>query len=108
MATVGTAARLREVGLEAEAVFKVNEGRPNIADKIRLGEIALVINTPLGRASHYDERAIRRAALQFNVPCVTTMTGAWAVVEAITSRKETDAFQVYSLQELHEVAQAAG
>src|SRR5829696_7383979 len=63
MATVGTAARLREVGLEAETVFKVNEGRPNIADKIRLGEIALVINTPLGRASHYDERAIRRAAL---------------------------------------------
>jgi carbamoyl-phosphate synthase large subunit len=107
-ATVGTAARLREVGLEAESVFKVNEGRPNIADKIRLGEIALVINTPLGRASHYDERAIRRAALQFNVPCVTTMTGAQAVVEAIASRKETDAFQVYSLQELHEVAQAAG
>src|SRR5215212_6921598 len=108
MATVGTVARLREVGLEAETVFKVNEGRPNIADKIRLGEIALVINTPLGRASHYDERAIRRAALQFNVPCVPTMTGAQAIVEAIASRKETDAFQVYSLQELHEVAQAAG
>jgi carbamoyl-phosphate synthase large subunit len=108
MATVGTAARLREVGLEAETVFKVNEGRPNIADKIRLGEIALVINTPLGRASHYDERAIRRAALQFNVPCVTTMTGAQAVVEAIASRKDSEAFQVYSLQELHEVAQAAG
>jgi carbamoyl-phosphate synthase large subunit len=107
-ATVGTAARLREVGLEAEAVFKVNEGRPNIADKIRLGEIALVINTPLGRASHYDEQAIRRAALQFNVPCVTTMTGAQAVVEAITSRRDSAAFQVYSLQELHEVAQAAG
>src|SRR5438067_333743 len=71
-ATVGTAARLREVGLEVETVFKVNEGRPNIADKIRLGEIALVINTPLGRASHYDEQAIRRAALQFNVPCVTS------------------------------------
>jgi carbamoyl-phosphate synthase large subunit len=108
MATVGTAARLREVGLEAATVFKVNEGRPNIADKIRLGEIALVINTPLGRASHFDERAIRRASLQFNVPCVTTMTGAQAVVEAIASRKDSDAFQVYSLQELHEVAQTAG
>ena len=69
---------------------------------------ARFINTPLGRASHFDEQAIRRAALQFNVPCVTTMTGAQAVVEAITSRKETAVFQVYSLQELHEVAQAAG
>jgi carbamoyl-phosphate synthase large subunit len=107
-ATVGTAARLREVGLEVETVFKVNEGRPNIADKIRLGEIALVINTPLGRASHYDERAIRRAALQFNVPCVTTMTGAQAIVEAIAARKETGAFQVYSLQELHAQALTAG
>ncbi len=108
VATVGTAARLREVGLEAETVFKVNEGRPNIADKIRLGDIALVINTPLGRASHYDERAIRRAALQFNVPCVTTMTGAQAIVEAIASRKEADAFTVYSLQELHAQALTAG
>jgi carbamoyl-phosphate synthase large subunit len=108
MATVGTAARLREVGLEAETVFKVNEGRPNIADKIRSGEVALVINTPLGRASHYDEQAIRRAALQFNVPCVTTMTGAQAIVEAIAARKETDAFQVYSLQELHAQALTAG
>jgi carbamoyl-phosphate synthase large subunit len=108
MATVGTAARLREVGLEAETVFKVNEGRPNIADKIRSGDVALVINTPLGRASHYDERAIRRAALQFNVPCVTTMTGAQAIVEAIASRKETDTFQVYSLQELHAQALTAG
>ena len=105
---MGTAARLPEVGLEAEAVFKVNEGRPNIADKIRLGEIALVINTPLGRVSHYDEQAIRRAALQFNVPCVTTVTGAQAIVEAIAARKETDVFQVYSLQELHAQALTAG
>ncbi|HZT60055.1 MAG TPA: carbamoyl-phosphate synthase large subunit [Pyrinomonadaceae bacterium] len=99
-ATVGTAARLREVGLEVESVFKVNEGRPNIADKIRLGDIALVINTPLGRASHFDEQAIRRAALQFNVPCVTTMTGAQAIVEAIAAHAQTDV-SVVSLQELH-------
>src|SRR5438270_2121744 len=105
-ATVGTAARLREVGLEVESVFKVNEGRPNIADKIRLGEIALVINTPLGRASHFDETALRRAALQFNVPCVTTMTGAQAIVEAISARTQTEV-SVISLQELHEVPPAA-
>jgi carbamoyl-phosphate synthase large subunit len=99
-ATLVTAARLREVGLEVETVFKVNEGRPNIADKIRQGEIALVINTPLGRVSHYDEQAIRRAALQFNVPCVTTMTGAQAVVEAIAARR-TASVSVITLQELH-------
>ena len=100
MATVGTAARLREVGLEVETVFKVNEGRPNIVDYIKRGAIALIINTPLGRASHYDEQAIRRAALQYNVPCVTTMTGAQALVEAIASRGREDA-SIISLQELH-------
>ena len=67
VATYGTANRLREVSLECESVFKVNEGRPNIADLIRQNEISLIINTPLGRVSHYDEQAIRKAALQFNV-----------------------------------------
>ena len=75
-----------KLGLKVENVFKVNEGRPNIVDHIKRGEIALVINTPLGRASHFDEQAIRRAALQYNVPCVTTMTGAQAIVEAISAR----------------------
>ena len=63
VATIGTAKRLREVGLECDDIFKVNEGRPNIADLIRQGEIALIINTPLGKASHFDEKAIRKAAL---------------------------------------------
>ncbi len=101
VATYGTATRLREVGLECETVFKVNEGRPNIADIIRQGEIALIINTPLGKASFYDEKAIRKAALQFNVPCVTTMTGAEAIVEAITARTREASITVRSLQEIH-------
>ncbi|MFN2578464.1 MAG: carbamoyl-phosphate synthase large subunit [Pyrinomonadaceae bacterium] len=100
-ATVGTANRLREVGLECGTVFKVNEGRPNVADHIKQGEIALVINTPLGRSSHYDEQAIRRAALQYNVPCVTTMTGAQALVEALGSRIDRKEISVQALQELH-------
>jgi carbamoyl-phosphate synthase large subunit len=90
--------------LKVESVFKVNEGRPNIVDHIKRGEIALVINTPLGRASHFDEQAIRRAALQYNVPCVTTMTGAQAIVEAIGSRGTGGPFKVRSLQELHAVS----
>ena len=101
IATLGTAARLREVGLTVENVFKVNEGRPNIVDLIKSGEISLVINTPLGRVSHYDEQAIRRAALQFNVPCVTTMTGAQALVEAIGDLSGRTAPNVHSIQELH-------
>jgi carbamoyl-phosphate synthase large subunit len=101
VATLGTAARLREVGLTVENVFKVNEGRPNIADLIKSGDISLVINTPLGRVSHYDEQAIRRAALQFNVPCVTTMTGAQALVEAIGDLSARTAPNVHSIQELH-------
>jgi carbamoyl-phosphate synthase large subunit len=103
VATLGTAERLREVGLKVESVFKVNEGRPNIVDLIKRGEIALAINTPLGRASHFDEQAIRRAALQYNVPCVTTMTGAQAIVEAIGARATDSAIKVRSLQELHAV-----
>jgi carbamoyl-phosphate synthase large subunit len=107
MATFGTAARLREVGLDVVTVFKVNEGRPNVADHIKQGEVALVINTPLGRASHYDEQAIRRAALQYNVPCVTTMTGAQALVEALTSRASVKEIAVYALQDLHAVGASA-
>jgi carbamoyl-phosphate synthase large subunit len=105
-ATVGTAARLSEVGLDVKSVFKVNEGRPNIVDHIKQGEIALVINTPLGRASHFDEQAIRRAALQHNVPCVTTMTGAQALVEAISACGDGATIKPVSLQELHAAAAA--
>jgi len=107
MATLGTAERLREVGLEVATVFKVNEGRPNVVDHVKQGEIALVINTPLGRASHYDEQAIRRAALQYNVPCVTTMTGAQALVEALASRTMGKEIAVYALQDLHAVSASA-
>jgi carbamoyl-phosphate synthase large subunit len=98
---------LSEVGIPVETVFKVNEGRPNVVDHIKRGDIALVINTPLGRASHYDEQAIRRAALQYSVPCVTTMTGAQAIVEAITARGTSDLIKVHSLQELHAVGTSA-
>ena len=101
IATLGTAERLTEVGMNVESVFKVNEGRPNIVDHIKSGAISLVINTPLGRVSHYDEQAIRRAALQYNVPCVTTMTGAQALVEAIAACEAQSAPNVHSLQELH-------
>ncbi|MEO7660330.1 MAG: carbamoyl-phosphate synthase large subunit, partial [Pyrinomonadaceae bacterium] len=107
VATYGTANRLREVGLECESVFKVNEGRPNIADLIKQGEIAVIINTPLGKTSFYDEQAIRKAALQFNTACVTTMTGAEALVEAIATKMAQEKVIVRSLQEIHQAKQIA-
>jgi carbamoyl-phosphate synthase large subunit len=102
IATYGTTQRLKEVGIESEAVFKVNEGRPNIADFIKQDKVSLVINTPLGKTSHYDEKAIRQAALRHNVPCVTTMTGANALIEAISFKLNDAKITVRSLQQIHE------
>ena len=101
IATYGTAKRLTEVGLVCETVFKVNEGRPNIADYIKQSEISLIINTALGQTSHYDEQSIRKSALQFNVPTVTTMTGAEALIEAIATKKSQAKIEVRSLQDIH-------
>ncbi|MBP7147391.1 MAG: carbamoyl-phosphate synthase large subunit [Acidobacteria bacterium] len=83
VATAGTAAFLAREGLPVETVFKVNEGRPHVADRILSGEIQLVINTPLGAPSYYDERAIRLTSLQRRVPLITTLSGAASAVEAI-------------------------
>src|SRR5215213_8000542 len=107
IATYGTAKRLQEVGLTCEVVFKVNEGRPNIADYIKQREISLIINTPLGRTSHYDEQAIRKSALQFDVPTVTTITGAEALIEAIATKKSRENVSVRSLQEIHLAKESA-
>ncbi|HEY0462437.1 MAG TPA: carbamoyl-phosphate synthase large subunit [Pyrinomonadaceae bacterium] len=107
IATYGTAKRLQEVGLTCEVVFKVNEGRPNIADYIKQREISLIINTPLGRTSHYDEQAIRKSALQFDVPTVTTITGAEALIEAIATKKSQKNVSVRSLQEIHSAKESA-
>jgi carbamoyl-phosphate synthase large subunit len=88
IATRGTAAYLRAYGLEVDVVFKVNEGRPNIADEIVNRTVDLVINTPLGRESFFDDRTVRRAAMMHEVPCITTLTGAAAAVSAIRAMRE--------------------
>jgi carbamoyl-phosphate synthase large subunit len=90
IATRGTAAYLRAYGLEADVVFKVNEGRPNVADEIVNRKVDLVINTPLGRESFFDDRAVRRAAMLHGVPCITTLTGAAAAVSAIRAMREQE------------------
>jgi carbamoyl-phosphate synthase large subunit len=81
-------------------VFKVNEGRPNAADYIVNGDIDLVINTPLGKASFFDEAALRRAAVAYHVPYATTLSAASAAVQAIRAMRE-EQVSVRSLQEWH-------
>jgi carbamoyl-phosphate synthase large subunit len=88
IATRGTAAYLRAYGLDVEVIFKVNEGRPHIADAIVNRKVDLVINTPLGRESFFDDRAVRRAAMMHQVPCITTLTGAAAAVSAIRATRD--------------------
>jgi carbamoyl-phosphate synthase large subunit len=100
VATRGTQRKLAGAGLPCDFVYKVNEGRPNITDLIKSQQINLIINTPLGRVSFYDERAIRRAAMQYSVACVTTMTGATATVAAIRALRE-EPLSVRTLQEYH-------
>jgi carbamoyl-phosphate synthase large subunit len=100
LATEGTAAYLATRGLEVERVLKLHEGRPHIGDLLINGEVALVVNTPLGRASHEDDDAIRRLALKHGVPCVTTLSGAMAAAEGIASLRE-DGLSVTPLQELY-------
>jgi len=99
-ATRGTAAFLAAHGLPADVIYKVNEGRPNIADEVVNGRISLVINTPLGRASFFDDRALRRAAMMHGVPCITTLTGAAAAVSAIRAMR-TDVSAVRALQDYY-------
>jgi carbamoyl-phosphate synthase large subunit len=105
-ATRGTAAFLRVHGIDVEVIFKVNEGRPNIADQIVNGEIDLVINTPLGRDSFFDDRSVRRAATMAQVPCITTLTGASAAVSAIKALR-SQALTVRSLQDYYSGVAAA-
>ena len=100
MATRGTATYLYQRGLAVIPIRKVSEGRPNGVDYIKNGQIDLIINTPLGKASFSDEGALRRAAVAYNVPCMTTLSAAWAAVEGIYAMQQGDP-GVQSLQEYH-------
>jgi carbamoyl-phosphate synthase large subunit len=100
IATSGTAEALRAAGLEVEAILKVHEGRPNIEDAIRSARIQLIINTPIGRQAVHDDQYLRRAALDYAVPTVTTLAGARAALEAITALQQ-QTIEVNALQDIH-------
>src|SRR6516162_4459624 len=101
VATRGTAAALRAAGLACKTVLKVNEGRPNAVDLLKGGSIQLAIYTTTGAPAFFDEKAIRRSAVTYRVPCVTTMAGARAAADAVAARRR-DPIRVWSLQEIHE------
>ena len=100
IATGGTAEALRTAGLQVESILKVHEGRPNIEDAIRSARIQLIINTPIGRQAAHDDKYLRRAALDYAVPTVTTLAGARAAVEAITALQQ-QTIEVNALQDIH-------
>ncbi len=100
-ATAGTAASLGLAGLEVEVVPKVMDGeRPHVVDRLLSREVDLVVNTPLGQASHIDDAIIRQTALKYDLPCITTLSGARAVVAAIRSLRG-GRLDVEPLQSLH-------
>ena len=88
VATSGTAKEFKRNGIPVESIFKVGEGRPNVVDGIKNGEIQLVINTPMGKQSRYGEEAIGQACIQKGIMAITTLSGAEAAVRAIRSKKE--------------------
>ena len=102
IATEGTANVLEKSGLVVERVFKVKEGRPNVVDLIKGDRIQLIINTPRGQDTFFDEKAIRRAAVLARIPTITTIAAAQAAVEGIAAMQRRN-ITVYDLQQLHAV-----
>jgi len=99
-ATEGTHQFLAEHGIESERILKLHEGRPNIVDAIKNGEIQLVINTPSGKLSKYDDSYIRKSAVKYKIPYITTVAAAMAAVRGIEAYQR-DHGLVRSLQEYH-------
>ena len=98
VATDGTAAFLKDNGIEATTILKVHEGRPNIVDAVKNGDIQLIINTPSGKLSAYDDSYIRKAAIRHKVAYLTTVRAAAAAAEGIAARQAGES-TVRSLQE---------
>jgi carbamoyl-phosphate synthase large subunit len=99
-ATGGTRDFLSENGVESEPILKLTEGRPNIDDAIKNGEVQLVVNTPIGKASQYDDSYIRKAAIKYRVPYITTPAAASAAAKGIAAFINGRS-GVKSLQEYH-------
>ena len=100
VATHGTAVVLEQAGLQPERVHKVKEGRPNVVDLIKGDRIHLIVNTPRGQDTFFDEKAIRRAAVMARIPTITTLAAARAAAEGIAALLK-GTLSVVALQTLH-------
>ena len=100
LSTGGTRQFLEKHGVEANLILKVHEGRPNIVDAIKNGEIDLVVNTPSGRLSEYDDSYIRKNAIKYKIPYITTTSAALSSTEGIKERQNGE-YKVRSLQDYH-------
>jgi carbamoyl-phosphate synthase large subunit len=101
ISTRGTATVLRAAGIAVEEVPKLQEGRPNLIDHMKNGQVVLVINTPSGKGARTDEGKIRAAAVASGVTCITTLSAAQAAVEACRALRQSEV-TVCSLQERQE------
>ena len=106
IASQNTCKLLRESGIEAEMVYKLNEGRPNMLDLITNGKVDLIVNTPIGQQEKTDDSYLRKAAIKKKVPYMTTMAAASATVSGILYLKSHQSGGVKSLQSLHEEIKA--
>ena len=100
IATAGTVEFLEKSGIPADHVYKLKEGRPHVVDRIKSGEIQLVVNTSLGKKTTSDSYEIRRTTLMYNIPYATTIAGAQAIAEAVQALQKGD-WDVKTLQEYH-------
>ena len=101
LASKHTCELIREAGIEAEMVYKLQEGRPNMLDLITNGDVDLIINTPIGQERKADDSYLRKAAIKKKVAYMTTIAAAKATISGIQSLKRHKSGEVKSLQELH-------
>jgi carbamoyl-phosphate synthase large subunit len=106
IATRGTAAAIRKMGIPAQAINKIADGSPHVVDEIERGGVDLVINTPIGTGARTDGYEIRTAAVARGIPCITTISGGMAAARAIAAARRGGEPEVISLQEIHDHAAA--
>jgi carbamoyl-phosphate synthase large subunit len=100
LSTGGTKKFLEKHDVASNLILKVHEGRPNIVDAIKNGEIDLVVNTPSGRLSEYDDSYIRKNAIRYKIPYITTTSAAYSSTQGIFERQNGE-YKVKSLQDYH-------
>ena len=100
LATGGTARFLNEHGVETKTIFKVSEGRPNIIDEMKNGNIHMILNTPMGRRAHTDDTYIRKTAITLHIPLFTTAQAMMALSEALQSLSK-EGLTVLALQDIY-------